>query len=165
MGTLMNLYAQFLIICLIFIAIIIPVSAQQHPPNGPHIPAITLTGGTPSPEQPPPPGPRDIASTWNTDQVGYNDLQGHSAYQPLIINQDGHQIAYVGHHNQKALLNPLTGQMEKNGTSILDVTEPADTKYLAHIPTGSGRGEGGSQMVQVCSGSILPHRRYLVLPT
>ena len=68
------------------------------------------------------------------EAVGHNDLQGRSAYQPLIINQDGRQIAYVGHHNnQKPLMNPLTGKLEVNGTSIVDVTDPANTKYLAHI--------------------------------
>jgi hypothetical protein len=90
--------------------------------------------------------------------LGHNDLQGRSAYQPIVINQDGRQIAYVGHHNnQEPLLNPLIGQAERNGTSVVDVTDPANTEYLAHIPTGNGPGEGGSQMVQVCSGTILPN--------
>lgn len=134
------------------------VTAQQYPPNRPHIPGISLTGGgSPPSEAPPPPGPREVSSAWNMEQVGHNDLQGRSAYQPLIINQNGRQIAYVGHHGSQApILNPLTGQKEKNGTSIVDVTDPANNKYLAHIPTGAGRGEGGSQMVQVCSGTILP---------
>ena len=72
--------------------------------------------------------------------VGHNDLQGRSAYQPLIINQDGRQIAYVGHHNnQKPLLNSLTGKLEvEDGTSIVDVTDPAKTKYLAHIADRRG---------------------------
>jgi hypothetical protein len=101
--------------------------------------------------------------------VGYNDLQGRSAYQPLIINQDGRQIAYVGHHNnQKPIMNPLTGKAETNGTSVVDVTDPANTRYIAHIPTTEGRGSGGSQMVQVCSGSTLPHgvkgKWYLLRP-
>ncbi len=149
--------SQLLIICLLAAALLAPADAQQYPPNGPHIPSITLTGGgPPPPEQPPPPGPSDVSSVWNMEIVGYNDLQGRSAYQPLIINQDGRQIAYIGHHNREPMLNSLTGQMEKNGTSIVDVTDPANTKYLAHIPTGSGRGEGGSQMVQVCSGTTLP---------
>ncbi|NNE38931.1 MAG: hypothetical protein HKN08_11545, partial [Gammaproteobacteria bacterium] len=86
----------FVVICLLATALSAPVVAQQYPPNGPHIPPITLTGGGhPPPEQPPPPGPRDVASAWNMEVVGYNDLQGRSAYQPLIINQDGRQIAYV----------------------------------------------------------------------
>jgi hypothetical protein len=94
---------------------------------------------------------------------------GTIAYQPLIINQDGRQIAYVGHHNnQKPLLNPLNGKMEVSGTSIVDVTDPANTKYLAHIATGEGRGNGGAQMVRVCSGNTLPRgvkgKWYLLRP-
>ena len=54
-------------------------------------------------------------------------------------------------------LNPLTGQPEFNGTSILDVTDPAHPKYLAHIPGQEGTYEsGGAQMVRVCDGKTLP---------
>ncbi|MGH9592659.1 MAG: LVIVD repeat-containing protein, partial [Bryobacteraceae bacterium] len=101
--------------------------------------------------------------------VGYNDLQGRAAYQPIVINENGREIAYVGHHTGSAL-NPLTGAEEPNGTSILDVTDPAKPKYLAHIPGSSTGGEeaGGSQMVRVCSGSVLPHgvhgKWYLLRP-
>lgn len=153
-----TIHIRRLLICLLAAAASLPVGAQQYPPNGPHIPSIELTGGgPPPPEQPPPPGPRDEASVWNMEIVGYDDLQGRSAYQPLIINQDGRQIAYVGHHSQEPILNPLTGRKERNGTSIVDVTDPANTRYLAHIPTGNGPGEGGAEMAQVCSGSFLPN--------
>ena len=92
----------------------------------------------------------------NMRAVGYNDLQGRSAYQPWVENQGGRFIAYVGHHGGEAL-NPLTGQVEPNGTSIVDVTNPASPKYLAHIPGPAGAGEaGGAQMVRVCSGDVLP---------
>jgi hypothetical protein len=88
--------------------------------------------------------------------VGYNDLQGRSAYQPIVQNQAGKFIAYVGHHGGSAL-NPLTGQIEPNGTSIIDVTNPENPKYLHHIPGPAGAGEGGgAQMVRVCAGSVLP---------
>jgi hypothetical protein len=30
--------------------------------------------------------------------VGYNDLQARSAYQPVIHEQSGRWIAYIGHH-------------------------------------------------------------------
>src|SRR6478736_672100 len=114
---------------------------QQLVPNGPAIPTIALTGGgSPPPAAEPAPGPKDRPSAWNMEVVGHNDLQGRSAYQPIIINQDGRQIAYVGHHNnQKPLMNPLTGKLEVSGTSIVDVTDPAKTKYLAHIATGEDR--------------------------
>jgi hypothetical protein len=96
----------------------------------------------------------------NMELVGYNDLQARSAYQPVIQKQGDRWIAYVGHH-AGVQPNPLTGQNEPNGTSILDVTDPARPKYLAHIPgelvqTGGGDA-GGAQMVRVCSGDDLPH--------
>jgi hypothetical protein len=59
----------------------------------------------------------------NMELVGYHDLQGRSAYQPLVHKQGERWIAYVGHHGD-FLPNPLTGKQEHNGTSILDVTDP-----------------------------------------
>ena len=74
----------------------------------------------------------------NMRLVGYNDLLARSAYQPTIHKQGNRYIAYVGHHgNSKDLpkpVNRLTGQAESNGTSILDVTDPANPKYLKHLP-------------------------------
>jgi hypothetical protein len=93
--------------------------------------------------------------------VGYSDLQGRSAYQPLVHQQNGRWIAYIGHHggtpDQPKPVNPLTGQAEFNGTSLIDVTDPAHPKYLAHIPAEEGTYEaGGAQMVRVCDGKSLP---------
>jgi hypothetical protein len=105
--------------------------------------------------------------------VGYNDLQGRSAYQPVIHHQGDRWIAYIGHHggipgNEKPV-NPLTGQPEFNGTSIVDVTDPKQPKYLAHIPGEEGNYEaGGAQMVRVCDGKSLkqgdPAAVYLLRP-
>jgi hypothetical protein len=93
----------------------------------------------------------------NMDLVGYDDLQARSAYQPVIQKQGERWIAYVGHHGGTKL-NPLTGKQEPNGTSIVDVTNPKQPKYLAHIPgDAAGGGEaGGAQMVRVCAGSANP---------
>jgi hypothetical protein len=89
--------------------------------------------------------------------VGHSDLQGRSAYQPLVHKQGERWIAYVGHHGD-FLTNPLTGRQEPNGTSILDVTDPSQPRYLAHIPGEQGKAEaGGAQMVRICDGSALPH--------
>ncbi|MBV9508227.1 MAG: hypothetical protein JO323_24820, partial [Acidobacteriia bacterium] len=91
--------------------------------------------------------------------VGYDDLQSRSAYQPVIQQQGNRWIAYIGHHGG-IQPNRLTGQQEPNGTSVVDVTDPARPKYLAHIPGAppSAAGEGGgAQMVRVCGGSTLPH--------
>src|SRR5881392_378914 len=73
----------------------------------------------------------------NMELVGYNDLQGRSAYQPVIHKQGSRWIAYVGHHGD-SLMNPLTGNKEHNGTSIVDVTDPKKPGYLAHIPGEPG---------------------------
>jgi hypothetical protein len=96
------------------------------------------------------------AEKLNMELVGYHDLQGRSAYQPIIHKQGNRWIAYVGHHGDK-LLNSLTGKKEDNGTSILDVTDPRHPAYLAHIPGESGMAEaGGAQMVRACDGADLP---------
>jgi hypothetical protein len=93
--------------------------------------------------------------------VGFNDLQARSAYQPLVREQNGRWILYVGHHGGTEKVpkpvNALTGAAEFNGTSIVDVTDPHAPKYLAHIPGEEGQAEsGGAQMVRVCSGKDLP---------
>lgn len=84
--------------------------------------------------------------------VGYNDLQARSAYQPVIQQQGDRWIAYIGHHGGSAR-NPMTGREEINGTSIVDVTDPKNPRYLYHIP---GAKPAGAQMVRVCSGKDLP---------
>ena len=61
------------------------------------------------------------ADSRNMRLVGAHDLQGRSAFQPIIVQQGKRWIAYVGHHGGSAV-NSLTGQKEANGTSILDVT-------------------------------------------
>jgi len=88
--------------------------------------------------------------------VGQHDLQARSAYQPLIVKQGDRFIAYVGHHGGSKP-NALTGAAERNGTSILDVTDPRAPKYLHHIPGAAGEAEaGGAAMVRVCAGDALP---------
>ena len=92
----------------------------------------------------------------NMRLVGYSDLQARTAYQPVIHKQGNRWIAYVGHHGD-IKVNPLSGRMEDNGTSILDVTDPKAPKYLAHLPGEEGKAEqGGAQMVRICSGAELP---------
>jgi hypothetical protein len=92
----------------------------------------------------------------NMELVGSDALQARSAYQPLVHKQGDRWIAYVGHHGGRSM-NPLSGAVEDNGTSILDVTDPRDPKPLFHIPGEPGEGEsGGAQMVRVCDGAVLP---------
>ena len=104
----------------------------------------------------------DPPEALNMHLVGHDDLQGRAAYQPTIHHQGDRWIAYIGHHGGTdavpAPRNPLTGQDEPNGTSIVDVTDPAHPKYLKHLPGQPGAYEaGGAQMVRVCDGSALPH--------
>ena len=70
--------------------------------------------------------------------LGYNDLQARSAYQPTIHGQNGHWIAYIGHHGgtegEPKPLNKLTGQHEFNGTSLVDVTDPRPWLHLHRRP-------------------------------
>jgi hypothetical protein len=89
--------------------------------------------------------------------VGSDDLQARSAYQPIVHAYGARRILFVGHHAGEAP-NPLTGNVEKNGLSIVDVTDPAAPKYLAHLPP-TGPDASGTQHVQVCDGSALPENR------
>src|SRR5262245_43564713 len=96
------------------------------------------------------------ASASNMNLVGYNDLQGRSAYQPVVHAQGARWIAYIGHHGGKTP-NALSGRPEDNGTSVVDVSDPRAPRYIAHIPGEPGQGEtGGAQMVRVCNGKGLP---------
>src|SRR5438067_5070834 len=104
----------------------------------------------------------DPAEAKDMALVGFHDLQARSAYQPLVREQNGRWILYVGHHggirSAPKPTNALTGNPEFNGTSILDVTDPRAPRLLAHIPGEEGLEEsGGAQMVRVCSGKELPH--------
>ncbi len=98
----------------------------------------------------------------NMRLVGMDPLQARSAYQPTIHHQGDRWIAYIGHHGGTEDIpnpvNPMTGVAEPNGTSIVDVTDPAHPRYLRHIPGQPGTYEsGGGQMVRVCDGAQLPH--------
>ncbi|MPZ59914.1 MAG: hypothetical protein GEU93_01190 [Propionibacteriales bacterium] len=94
-----------------------------------------------------------VAEHENVQLVGHDALQGRRAYQPIIEQQGDRHIAYVGHHGGEAE-NPLTGQVEPNGVSIVDVTDPRQPEYLHHLAAHSG--ENQSQMVQTCPGAELP---------
>jgi hypothetical protein len=100
----------------------------------------------------------------NMRRVGHTDLQGRPSYQPNIIQYpDGRFIAFVGTHNNipvprpgfTFLPNPLNNNAdERNGTMIIDVTDPANAKETAHIPVPADGGQ--AQMVRMCLGSVLP---------
>jgi hypothetical protein len=118
--------------------------------------ALTVVAGVSSVAQQPA-APAGREEKRDMQLVGHHDLQARSVYQPTINRQGGRYIAYLGHHGGTRM-NPLTGAMEKNGTSVVDVTNPKQPRYLAHIPGEEGQGEqGGAQMARVCNGSDLPN--------
>ena len=98
----------------------------------------------------------------NMRLVGYNDLQARSAYQPIIHKQGDRYIAYIGHHGGTEAvpkpINPMTGQAEFNGTSIVDVTDPRIRNTSRTFRRRKALSEqGGAQMVHACDGKTLPH--------
>jgi len=93
------------------------------------------------------------ASAHDMRLVGMHDLQARPAYQPVVHAYGDRRILFVGHHVGEAL-NPMTGAVEVNGTSILDVTDPAHPEMLVHVPPS---GEATfAQHVQLCDGAMLP---------
>ena len=108
------------------------------------------------------------AEASNMDLLGYNDLQGRSAFQVVLQKQGERWFAYVGERGDvPERVNPLTGHAEPSGTAIIDVTDPKLPKYVSHIPgepaevNGKGyRGvtrPAGAMFARVCSGRELPH--------
>jgi hypothetical protein len=147
---------------LIAVAMASPALAQAYPPDGPDIPAIVNNESAAGAfgqtlQAPPPPKAWDQESTWNMKVEGSDDNQGRPIYQPLVVNQNGREILYLGNLTGN-MLNPLTGTVESNGTSIVDVTDVHHPKFLFHIPGPTGDvGNAGAQMARVCSGAVLPH--------
>lgn len=94
------------------------------------------------------PGAADPGSdgSANVRLVGYHDLQGRQSLQ-LTTRSDaanGNWV-YVGHspnnRDPKKELpqqNSITGQMEFNGTSILEISDPAKPRLVWHIPGAEG---------------------------
>jgi hypothetical protein len=77
----------------------------------------------------------------NVRLVGYNDLQGRQSLQLTARSDaDNGNWLYVGHqpnvrpNSEEAQMNPITGQTEINGTSLIDITDPAEPTTVWHIP-------------------------------
>jgi hypothetical protein len=86
-------------------------------------------------------------------RVGHTDLQGRRAYHPDFIDYpDGRTIAFVGTHSGDHP-NPLNGdEMERNGTMIIDITNPKKPVEKFHIPGVAG---AQTQSNRMCLGSQL----------
>ena len=100
------------------------------------------------------PGSAFAQKAHNMRLVGMDNLQARSAYLPIVQGYpDGSFIAFVGHHGGSAP-NPMEGGVtEINGTSIVDVTDPANPVYLKHLPPTQVAGRNtasGAQMAQTC---------------
>ena len=134
-------------------------ATPSYVPDGPDIPTITLNEGPNGAAGLPPfpvplPNGWDKQSIWNMQMVGFQDNQGRaSSDDGWVENQGGRYIAYLAGSPGHAL-NPMTGEVENNGTSLTDVTDPTHPTFLSHIPTQS---DGGAKHLAVCSGNILPH--------
>jgi hypothetical protein len=73
------------------------------------------------------------AEARGTRLVGLHDLQGRESLQVTLRGE----WCYVGHLPGSAR-NSLTGHDEPNGTSILDVADPAEPTLVAHLPSEPG---------------------------
>jgi hypothetical protein len=88
----------------------------------------------------------------NVRLVGYNDLQGRTALVTTTKSDpvNGNWV-YIGHHDsfhdEKPLMNPITGKMEFNGTSIVDISDPAKPRYVWHIPNETNRNSRSTSVV------------------
>ena len=88
----------------------------------------------------------------NIRLVGYNDLQGRESLVVVTKSDDvnGNWV-YVGHHESyydgAQRFNSITGQMEWNGTSILEISDPANPQLVWHIPNDVNANSRGVSVV------------------
>src|SRR5271169_4281934 len=119
--------------------------AQGYLPDGPNVPIVTLNeseeGAAGLPPLPVPlPNGWNQQSIWNMKVVGFNDNQGRpSSDDGWIENENGRYILYMT-DSGGSMLNPMTGNVEPNGTSLIDVTHPEHPVFLYHIPSSPKSG-------------------------
>jgi hypothetical protein len=88
----------------------------------------------------------------NVRLVGHDDLQGReSLVVTTLADPANGSWVYVGHHesywDDKPKRNPITGRDEWNGTSIVNVDDPARPRYVWHIPNETNRNSRGVSVV------------------
>jgi len=76
----------------------------------------------------------------NMRLVGYHDLQGRESLE-VVTRYDAANgdWVYVGHSNNywgdtEGHMNSITGKVEFNGTSVINVADPRNPKLVWHIP-------------------------------
>src|SRR5688572_15499387 len=133
-------------ICIgLFLASVTACAEQAVPPSGQQAAADSMSDGAE-----------------NVRLVGYNDLQGRQSLQVTTRSDaaNGNWV-YVGHspNNRsaptaqeeagadEAQMNPLTGAMEYNGTSLIDITDPSKPATKWHIPGAKGANHRGVSVV------------------
>jgi hypothetical protein len=91
-------------------------------------------------------------SAENVRLVGYSDLQGRESLVVTTLSDPANgSWVYVGHHESywdgKPKTNPITGKEEWNGTSIVNVDDPANPRYVWHIPNEADRNSRSTSVV------------------
>ena len=108
------------------------------------------------------------AEAQNVRLVGYHDLQGRESLQVTTKSDAANgDWVYVGHSDnywgEPQHLNPITNRMEWNGTSILEISDPANPKLVWHIPNDvSANSRSVSVVYDYQFDSNPPGRDYLV---
>ena len=104
----------------------------------------------------------------NVRLVGYHDMQGRQALHVTTKSDaaNGNWV-YVGHvpntRTRDATLNPITGENEWNGTSILEISDPANPELVWHIPNGvNANSRSVSVVYDYAFDSTPPGRDYLI---
>ena len=88
----------------------------------------------------------------NVRLVGYNDLQGRETLVVTTKSDDANgNWVYVGHHESyydgEQRFNPITNEMEWNGTSILEISDRANPMLVWHIPNEVSANSRGVSVV------------------
>ena len=105
--------------------------------------------------------PEALSEAQNMELVAHHPLDGRPSYQPMPHRYGDRWILFTGHHAGE-VVNSLNDEIEGNGTSVLDVTDPSNPVYLAHIPAPPWQAEGslslgtGAQHEQICNSEDLP---------
>ena len=75
---------------------------------------------------------QSTAEAENMVLLAHHPLDGRPSYTPMPRKYGARWILFAGHH-AGAAVNSLNGEVEGNGTSVLDVTAPRNPVYLTHI--------------------------------